>query len=79
MRSLLVFPFRKLCFHEESLSLVEKNRFASPQRRMAANRWQKAVKTQSLKLNISNFTESELQKKVKSEHVFLNQFLIVNL
>ena len=63
MRSLLVFPFRKLCFHEESLSLAEKTRFASPQRRMAANRWQKAVKTQSLKLNISNFAESELQKR----------------
>jgi hypothetical protein len=37
MRSLLVFPFRKFGFHEESLSLAEKTRFASPQRRMAAN------------------------------------------
>ena len=39
MRSLLVFPFRKFGFHEESLSLAEKTRFASPQRRMAANRY----------------------------------------
>jgi hypothetical protein len=30
---------------------------------VAAKRWQKAVKTQSLKLNISNFAESELQKR----------------
>jgi len=39
MRSLLVFPCRKFGFHEERLSLAEKNRFASPQRRMAANRY----------------------------------------
>jgi len=38
MRSLLVFPCRRFGFHEESLSLAEKTRFASPQRRMAANR-----------------------------------------
>jgi len=63
MRSLLVFPCRRFGFHEESLSLAEKTRFASPQRRMAANRWQKAVKTQSLNLNISNFAELETAKK----------------
>ena len=40
MRSLLVFPCRRFGFHEESLSLAEKTRFASPQRRMAANRYE---------------------------------------
>ena len=76
---LLVFCSVVFGFHVEILSQRKQLCSLASQLHVSAKRWQKAVKTQSLKLNISNFTESELQKKVKSEHVFLNQFLIVNL